>query len=306
MIGFDYLNRLNQLLNDAHPAGYWMDKKTSFDFIYEAAKDMAKKLKANHSSQSITTVINTILYPLNPDFMEVLTEDGFNNKIIKYSDGTNTTWLKRAAYGHILHDNNTTSVPIPGRFAVTDYALSSRITGTTTANGVHAGGESILTDSLAPFANVKPGDAVMNTTSSYIGVVLSVTSTSALVTAMFNVAATNSAYASWVNGNAYIIQPKARYALILDPPPATSGHIMTVPYICKPAPVYSDYGSYNFATGYEEALIKYAFFLYKYRDTTPNYGDALYKFYDMQVREAKNVHRGATTPKGFKVSFLKR
>ena len=306
MIGLDYLLRLNQFLNDAHPSSYWMDKKTSFDYIFEAAKDMAKKLKANNSSQTLTTTIGGISYPLNPDFLEILTEDGFNNKIVKYSDGTNASWLKRVSYGHVLHDNNAAVVPIPSRFAVNAYPLVARITGTAKANSTNAGGETTLTDGAADFTLVNAGDAVVNTTSSFIGVVLSKTSTTVLKTAMFNVASVQSAYADWVNGNAYIIQPQVQYALILDPPPASAGHTITVPYICRPAPVYSDYGSYAFATGYEEAFLKFAAWLYKYRDRDPNFGDAFYKFYDAQVREAKNVHRGATTPKGFKVSFIKR
>jgi len=306
MIGYDYLHRLNQISNDAHPSGYWMDKKTSFDFIFEAAKDMSKKLKVNHNTQTLTTTIGGIAYPLHPDFMEILTEDGFNNKIVKYSDGTNTSWLTRVSYGHILHDNNTTAVPIPRRFAITSYDLAARITGTAKSASTNSGGESTLTDGTADFTLVNAGDAVMNTALSYVGVVLSKTSTTVLKTAMFNVAGTNSAYADWSNGNAYLIQPQAQFQLILDPPPASAGHTMTVDYICRPAPVYSDYGSYTFATGYEEALLKYAFWLYKYRDTNPNLGDALYRFYDTQVREAKNVLKGATQPKGFKVSFIKR
>jgi len=307
MIGFDYLQRLNQILNDAHPAGYWMDKKTSFDFIFEAAKDMNKKLKAKHSSQNFTTTINNISYPLYPDFMEILTEDGYNNKIIKYTtSGGNVTWLRRASYGHILHDNNTTAVPVPTRFAVTDYALASRIAGAITLASTNAGGETSLTDSNANFTLVNPGDAVLNTTQSFIGIVLAKVSTTVLTTAMFNVSKTQSAYADWTLSDAYIIQPQAQYQLIIDPPPANPADTITTAYIQKPAPVYSDYGSYTFAAGYEEALLKYAFWLYKYRDTNPNFGDAFYKFYDSQVREAKNVHRGATTPRGFKVSFIKR
>jgi hypothetical protein len=122
---------------------------------------------------------------------------------------------------------------------------------------------------------------------------------------MFNLATRGGAYAGWTDTNAYIIQPAPRYKIILDPPPDTSGDTVTVSYYAKPAPVYSDYGTYPFPTDYEEALVMYAAWLYRYRDSKPNLGDPLYAMYERQMRKAKNVHRRATGVQGFRVSWVK-
>lgn len=305
MIGIDYLNRLYQILKE-NTGSQWIDKKTSFDFIYEAAKDMAKETKSLHSTQTITTVANQSAYDLNPGFLNILATDGYGNNAIKYSDGTYTRWLTQKSYDEVLYANNTTSVTYPQNFAIADHANLTRITGSATASGSASGGESTLTDAAATFTSLKAGDAIYNTTQSYIGVVLSVTDSTHIVTAMFDHETTASPYASWTSGDAYIIQPAERYQIIIDPPPSTSGHTATVTYYCTPDPVYSDYGAYPFPSGYNEALLKYAVWLYEYRDKQPDFGNALYVAYDVQIRKANNVNNLATGKKKFSVSFITR
>jgi hypothetical protein len=307
MVGLDYQSRLNQLLSES-VGSYWVDKKTGFDFLFEAAKDFAKEVKSIHDTQTITTVAGTLDYRLKPNFMEILTQDGYGNKIVPLDNSGERSWLKRVGYGKILYENTTTP-STPTEFAITDAPVDSRITGTTTSAGVSSGGESILTDASASFiTTVNIGDSVVNPTSGkyYVGTVLSVSSNTALVTAMFNISSSQSSYASWGIGDTYYIEPHASYTLVISPPPSTTGTTITLSYLCFPNPVYSDYGSYSFATGYEEALLKYAVWLYKYRDTKANQGDALYRYYDQQLRKAKNIHKSATTPPGFKISFIKR
>lgn len=381
MIGIDYLNRLNQLLNDSHPSGYWMDKKVSFDFLYEAAKDMQKELGSLHSSQTITMVPGQTNYALHPSYMGISVVDDYGDKLVKFYDGVaNTSWLSWEDYSDILYGNNSTSVRVPSTYGIIDRSLASQITSTVTSTTTASGGESNLVNSAAgtTFADVCPGDVVYNVTQSLIGIVLSKTNTTTLKTAMFDVSAVNSAYGAWTSGDTYIIQPQPRYDLVVNPPPSgvetltvdvapsiswsagatltgasstetctviscttskvyvvenrsgtfTDGEIIsdgtytadcgtgyptfsgtqtvTVNFLQRPDPVYSDYGSYRFAAGYEEALIKYACWLYKYRDLTPDMADKFYTFYDMQLRKAKNVHNKATGKKDFKVNFLKR
>ena len=381
MIGIDYLSRLSQLLNDAHPSGYFLDKKNSFDYLYEAAKDMQKELGSLHSSQTITMVPGQTNYALNPAYMGMYITDDYGDKVVKFYDGTATSWLTWMDYSDIVYNNQTTWVRNPSSYGVIDRTLASRISGTTTSSDAQIGGESNLINSAAAltFADVCPGDAVYNTTSNYTGIVLSKTNATTLKTAMFDVSAVNSAYAGWTSGDAYIIQPQPRYDLVVDPPPTgielltidatptpttwaagatltgatslktctviskvtattymvesrsgtftdgeiisdgtnsrdcgagyptfTGQQIATVNYLQRPDPVYSDYGSYRFAAGYEEALLKYACWLYKYRDLNPNFGDTLYKVYDMQIRKAKNVQRRAVGAKGFRLNLQKR
>jgi hypothetical protein len=301
LIGIDYLNRLAQLLNDAHPSGYWIDKKLSFDLLFEAAKNFASDTRSLHSTQTITTVATQAKYTLMPNFLRVLTEDSKGKETIPYNNGTSTTWLSLEQYPTIVYDDMDDSTPY--RFAITDRPKATQITGTATSSGTNAGGSVTLTDTNAAFTSLVAGDSIYNTTSSYIGYVLSVTSATVIKTAMFNLSAVQSAYGDWTSSDAYIIQPSARYDLVLDPPPDTSGHTIALEYVCSPDPVYTDYGSYGFASGYEEALLKYAAWLYKYRDLQPKIGDALYKAYDMQMRKARSNNRSIKGMKRVTANF---
>lgn len=299
MIGATFQNRINQLLSEVGNST-WIDLKSSFDYMYEASKDFGKETKSCHGSQAITTKANTAAYNLNPDFLEIMTKDDYDNYIIQYFDGTNTTWLSWESYSDFLQNANLPGTPTS--FAITDAPIVSRITGTATATGNQAGGESVLTDSAATlFSTTYPGDSIVNTLKTYFGIVLSVGTT--LTTAMFDLTQRGGAYASWSTSDTYMIQPQPRYQILLDPPPLTPGQTATVTYLAKPLPVYSDYGTYPFATGYEEALIKYATWLYKYRDSKPQMGDPLYLAYERAMRKGKNVHRKAVGAVGFRVNY---
>jgi hypothetical protein len=122
---------------------------------------------------------------------------------------------------------------------------------------------------------------------------------------MFDSTVRGGAYAEWSIKDTYIIQPAPRYQIILDPAPSVTGQTITLNYYAKPLPVYSDYGTYPFATGYEESLIKYATWLYKYRDSKPNLGDPLYLSYERSMRKGKNVNRKAQGAVGFRVNLIK-
>jgi len=281
-----------------------MDRKTSFDNLWEAAKSFSMDTKLYHTNQSITTIANQASYAIAPDYIEILTDNGEGKKTIKYADSTTfigwPTWIP---YSQLLTNNNTTGITYPNNFSLADSIPKTQITGTALATSADVNGESTL--SGAGFANVYPGDSVINTTSGYIGRVVSRVSATSLITAMFDINTTGSPKIGWTLGNTYIVIPQSGYDLVLDPSPSTSGHIITLYYYARPSPVYSDSRSYSFATGYEEALIKYAVWLYKYRDKQPNFGDAMYRFYDAQVRRARTQHRLAAGVKTFQVSFKK-
>jgi len=303
MLGIDLLNKLAQLCNDAHPSGFWLDRKTSFDYLYEAAKNFASDTRSLHSTQTITTVATQAKYALNPNFLRVLTEDSDGKETIPYYNGTSTSWLSLEQYPTVVYDDLADSTPY--RFSITDRPKATQITGTATSAGTNAGGESTLTDTAAAFTSIAAGDSIYDTTASHIGYALSVTSATALKTAMFDLSAVQSAYGDWADDDAYIIQPSARYDLVLDPPPDTSGHTIALEYVCSPTPVYTDYGSYGFASGYEEALLKYAAWLYKYRDLQPKFGDALYGAYDMQMRKARSNNRSVKGMKRVRANFTR-
>jgi hypothetical protein len=278
-----------------------MDDFTTYDFLYEAAKQLVDRTGCLKSSQNITTVADDDEYNLNPDFLRLYAKNSSGNYYVRLNDGSTNHFLTWKDYEDIIYDNNTTSVPIPSRFSIIDTSKGTQVTGTATSAGALSAGQCTLTDTAADFSDVNPGAIVHNTTDSSDGVVLSKTSSTVLVTALFG--GTDN---DWDSSDAYVIQPQSRYQIYLDPPPSTAGYTLMVPYIQQPDPVYSNYGIYRFPDQYKEALVKYAFWLYKYRDREPNFGDAMYQFWEMQVGRASHSINRAQRPTGFKVNLLKR
>ncbi len=299
MDGWTLTRDVRELLNEASTSTF-LDSKTTYDFLYEAACDLNARIKGLTNVQTITTVDGTNAYDLNNDFMGLYIKDSDGNLMLKLNNGTSDYWLKWTDYSSIYTANNSDEVAIPDSFTVKDASLASRITGTTTSDGAASNGECTLTDSTAPFTDVTVGDLVHNTTDGSHGVVVALSSTSAVITALFD--GTNN---DWSSSDAYIITPRGRYSIVLDPTPSTSGYSLYVPYIQKPDPVYSYYRSYRFPEVFRFALVKYACWLYKYKDREPNYGDSWYKYYESTSRGNKFIHDSAVNSRKLKV-HLKR
>ena len=290
---------LRQMLSE-NSTGSWLDDKTTYDYLYEAALATADRTNAFTTTQTITTVISDIDYLLEPDFLKLQLSDSENKPYVKYVQGTNTHFIYHDEYTNIILGNNTTSVLIPDRFTITDAPLASRISGTATSDGASANQESTLTDSTAPFTLVKVGDTVYNSTDGSNGVVMAITSTSAIVTALYG--GTNN---DWTSADAYVIIPQGRFQIVFDPPPSTAGHTVTVYYVQRPAPVYSYNRGYRFAPGYKRPLLSYAAWLYKYRDSQPNTGDAHYKYWDNSVKRLGTTLNQAMKRTRLKVNMMR-
>lgn len=226
-------------------------------------------------------------YSLNHDFMGLYQNNPDTGApFIRFYDGTETYNVEQKDYDALLYAQNDTAESYPVNFAIIPSSTPTVITSTTTSAGAHSGGESTLTNTSGAFlttnAIVKPGDEVIDKTLSYQGVVLSVTSATALVTALFNQSVSPSSYGSWGSGDSYVIIPQRRYQLVLDSPLSAGGDTITIPYLQSPAPVYSDYGFYDLPGG-EEAILYYAAWFYKYRDREPNFGDKFYQVWERMV-----------------------
>ena len=299
MDGWTLSRDVRELLNEAEESLYISDR-TTYDYLYEAACFLNRRINWGTSSQTITTVDGTSEYTLNNDFMGLFVKNTDGEFVLKLNDGTSDYWLTRSEYVTQYYANNTDEVAIPYTFSIKDASLTSQLSGTATSDGAASNGECTLTDSTAPFTDVSIGDLVHNTTDGSHGVVVAITSTSAIVCALFE--GTNN---DWTSGDAYVITFRGRYKIILDPTPSTSGYSLYVPYLQKPYPVYSYYRSYRFPDEYRGALAKYASWLYKYRDREPNYGDAWFKAFDLVAREANYSSLKAKDSRKLKV-FLKR
>lgn len=302
MDGKSLTNGLASLLNETVSTSTFLDSRTSYDDIYEAVLEFCRRTRVLTASQTITTVADQTNYDLNTDFLSLYLRDNENRYVVKFNDGTNDSFISFRDYEAISYANNTTSVEYPDNFSIIDKStLTDRITGTATSAGASANGECTLTDASAPFTNVKVGDDVHNTTDGSDGIVIGVTSTSALVTALFG--GTDN---DWDTSDAYVVVPQGRKQLVLDPPPETAGYTVTIKYAQKPDPVYSPYKTYRFDRQYEPAIIKYAAWLYKYKDSAPNFGDAFYKFWDLQCRQAaKTEHKSLDKPR-MRVNMMKK
>ena len=288
----------------------WPDVKYCYDCLYEAAIKSVERTNLLTTTQSITTVANQTDYNFEPDFLKLYLTDIRNNFYIKYSDGTTTYFIYQQDYSEIVLANNTTSVSIPSTFAIVDAAAPSRMTGTTTSTGAltHSYtifgstlGESTLTDSGGSFGTVSVGDIVHNTTDTSHGIVAAESSSTAFICALFD--GTNNYFTS---GDSYIVTLQNRYKLVLDPPPSTAGHTITIYYVQRPNPVYSYYRAYKMPYDFREPLLSYAAWKYRYRDREPNFGDGYFKYWDISVRELGRMHNKSTLQRDFKVNLIKR
>jgi len=254
------------------------------------------------NEQAISTVANQAGYTLNADFMEMYLRNTDNDLYLKYNDGTTDHFITFRDYEDIIYENDTSSTVIPDHFSIIDDPTNdARISSTTTSAGASSGGEAILTDSTADFSNVSPGDIVHNTTDGSDGLVLSKTSTIALVTALFD--GTDN---DWSNGDSYVIQPQARLKIVLDPAPTTSSHTVTVFYIQRPNPVFSDYGIYRIQSQYLNALVFYALAHYSYRDDEITDSTRLMSFFDREVRRASAALNKTFVRQGYTVGWKQR
>ena len=298
MDGKALLFRLRQVLDEDSTSSF-MDDRTSFDYLYEAAIELAMRTKALISSQTITTVADQSGYTLDADFLGLYAKDSHNTYFIKHTDSSsNDNFPIWRDYEDILFANQTTSVAVPSFFTIiNDPDKDSQVTGTATSTASETGYQSTLTDTAGDFSDVSAGDSIHNTTDGSDGIVLSKTSGTILETALFGGTAND-----WTSGDAYVIQPQGRMKLVLDQPPSTAGETITVYYIKRPDPVYSHYGTYRFQNQHLMALVKYAAWMYKYRDREPQTGDMLFQYWDRQVGIGSEQIRNTMNRKGFKVN----
>lgn len=277
MDGKNLTRRTLQILNEASTAAI-IDSRTTYDYLYDGAKDFVVRTKCMTNEQTITTVASTSDYVLNWNYLGLFFRQN-ERHWIKYYNGSSYTFIEYRSYDDIYYENDTTAVSIPSYFTIMDYrSLYSQVTGTANADGAATGGKCTLTTAAATFTNVTPGDIIHNTTDGSVGVVVTYTSTTSIAVCLFG--GTNNDIS---NADAFVIQPKPRWRLIFSPPPSTAGHYAYVPYLEAPNPVYSDYDVYRIAFDYTEALANYAAWRYKFKDKQFDYADNFYATYLKEV-----------------------
>jgi hypothetical protein len=281
----------------------FVDDRVTLDILWEAAIQINSDLRLLTDEFTTTTIANQADYLLPVNFQELYAVDSLNRLFIKINNGTADNFCFWKDYDKIYYDNAQTAIvsqPIADNFTIRDGTIQTRIESSATSAGVDVNGESILTDSTAPFATVNVGDVVHNLTDGSDGMVIGVTSTSQIITALYD--GTNN---DWSNNDDYVITTQARLFVTLHPTPSVSGYSLIIPYVKHPDIVYSPYASYPFTESLRFALTKYAAWIYKYRDKEPNYGDAWYKHYDSLLRKNKRMTNRNRNRQGFKVNYNK-
>ena len=237
--------KLKRLLLDAldqqDASDLYANDRQIYDALDWAAALFIRETMILHSEAVITTVADQQEYDLPPDFIRLYMENKKGRFFAKYYDGTNYSFPYLTTYEKLYKRNLTTAQAYPNHFAIKDKeSKESLIMSTATAAGAAQYGQCTLTDSTKLFLTtnrVYARDIIHNESDSSDGIVLSVTSATALLTALFG--GTNN---QWASGNAYVIQPASEKVIFLDAPSENAGHTIYLPYICMPSPVYSDHG----------------------------------------------------------------
>jgi hypothetical protein len=279
----------------------FLDEKSSYDFLYEAALELARLTQSLTAQQTITTVANQSSYVLNPDFYTLRLVNERNEWVVKYDDGSDESFIPYRSYEALLYSNITDPSSRPASISTADYqTVASNLTGTATTTGSASEAEPLLTTTTDVSA-AAVGDQIHNTTDGSDGVVIEASTSHILLTNLFY--GTNN---FWTSGDAFVLVPQGRRVLVVNPPSLTSGHTITVDYIQTPFPVYSDFRSYRFAPAFAPALVKYAAWLYKYRDGEPDFGDKWFKFFAEQAKGRVHDTNKSLDRSRFRVNMIKR
>lgn len=302
MEGFTLLRTLRELLNEASTSSFLNDR-TSYSYLWTAVQDFNFRTHYLTANQTVSVVAGVNAYNLNPDYVGMALLDSYNRPAIKHTYGGSDTFLYNAEYASIVLQNSTATATVADSYAITDAAQPANLTGTATSAGAASGnGECTLTDTAANFSTLYPGDFVHNTTQGTDGIVVALVSSTQVVCALFSDGTAGSA---WAQNDAYVIVPQPKYSLVLTPIPSDAATV-TVPYIKRPDPVFSLYRAYKLPFDYLMPIAQFAAFLYKYRDSAPNYGDAFYKYYDAFSRKkAAEMRRSSPEKQGFRCNFRK-
>ena len=111
MDGKTLLYRLRNILDEAS-TGTWVDDKTSYDFLWEAAKQFASRTAALTGSQQFITVAEQENYVLNADYLRLYLMDRNNEYYLKFSNSNGDSFIKFRDYEDIRNANYVRTVDI--------------------------------------------------------------------------------------------------------------------------------------------------------------------------------------------------
>lgn len=231
-------------LSDQSTAGPYKARRI-YESLDQAAAIFCRLTKIYKRSVTLTTVALQQDYTLPPDFLDLWMENYGGRRFVRYYDGTNHSWPTVIDWKSLFRLNLTVSQDTPSRVSIreTESIFAASVTGTATTAGAAVRGLAILTDSTKTFlttTRVWPRDVIHNETDGSYGRVIEVTDATHLKCALFE-----GNINGFGNGNAYTIVPESRMQLTLEAPPVSSGHLILMPYVGLPDPVFADYSSWR-------------------------------------------------------------
>lgn len=301
------LYSLNQSLNEAGVSAF-VDKYTSYEYLWDGATKFGERTNFLKAQQVITTTIGTgatQAYNINADFLKLYLMDNTNNFILGYTPaGASIQFVQWRQYDDIIYrGQSTVSNPVPSWWTVLALPTElSPINSTVTSTGALTKGTSQLTDSTASFlTSVAVGDRIHDYTDGSDGVILSITDNTHLTAALFN--GTNNFF---TNGDSYSVQTQGIVQLIVNPACSVAGDAITLYYIQRPAPVFSDLGVYNFPAQHINAIISYATWRYKYRDREPVFADHLYQVFEAEIKRIAQMYKSSVNKRDMRFTLRRR
>lgn len=272
----------------------YLTEMKAYDCLDMAADMFIRDARILHNEIPISTVSGQSSYLLPADFLALYIRTRSGRYCIRYEAGTAKAAPVLCSYDEIFLLDEEDARDVPSNFAITEIGpadIPPPLTGTVTATAAASGGRSVLTDADADFVwdGIAPRDVVVNATSGATGLVLDVVDATHLGVAIFDSAG---APAGWTDDDAYSIQSATRQKIVLPAPSATAGHIMTVPYLCKPLPVYSDFGVWPLPDRTCKALAAGAAAIFKLPKTEYVESKALGGLFNEELRRYQ-IERGA-------------
>lgn len=284
-----------------------------YTYLDAAASRFARETLSLKSTATITTVADQQTYDLPPDFIGVYMKNSRGRYFAKYYDGANYSWPLKSTYEKIFKGNLTTAKSSPSRFCFVDsehptwdwYRLATEagddlvteagdyivleqlnrglVTGTAGSDGLISNGDCTLYDSGKTFTStVFPRDTVHNLDDQSTGIVIKTVDTTHLVTALFG-GSTN----QWTEDDNYTIIPTVTKRIMLDAPSESSGHTITIPYICMPAPMFSDHCYWRFPPQTCMAIAQEAAFMYENQKADYNSANRHHELFEMEIIKFK-------------------
>jgi hypothetical protein len=257
-----------------------------FEYLDMAAAIFCRETKSIHRDVYITTVADQQAYDLPPDFIDLYMQTARRRYFIRYADGDNYCWPILTTHERIYRQNLLSSKSQPSSFAIIEKQTEpDLIAGSVSHAGAKVNGRCVLTDTVQLFMTshrVWPRDIVYNHTDNSLGYVLANVDETRVYTALFD-----GSDDDWSLSDAYTIQPAVKKQILLDAPSLTSGHVMHIPYVGMPDPVFSDFGFWRLPSRTCRAIASGAASLFKLGKTEYKETQALGQLFNDEISQFK-------------------